>query len=75
MDKKIVLLVDDDPDIAKMLKIRIEAEGYEFAHVGDSKGLFEVLNIKKPDVILFLSQRLVLCTVMERQKSLLRRGM
>ena len=52
MDKKIVLLVDDDPDIAKMLKIRIEAEGYEFAHVGDSKGLFEVLNIKKPDVIL-----------------------
>ncbi len=52
MDKKIVLLVDDDPDIAKMLKVRMEAEGYEFKHVGDGKGLLEILNIKKPDVIL-----------------------
>lgn len=52
MDKKRILLVDDDPDLAKMLKIRIEAEGYEFAHVGDSKGLLEILNIKTPNVIL-----------------------
>jgi len=52
MDKKIVLLVDDDLDIAKMLKIRIEAEGYEFMHAGDGKQLLGILNIKKPDVIL-----------------------
>lgn len=52
MDKKTVLLVDDDPDIAKMLKVRIESEGYEFKHTEDGKGLLEVLNIKKPDVIL-----------------------
>jgi len=52
MDKKIVLLVDDDLDLAKMLKLRIESEGYEFKHAGDSKGFLEILNIKKPDVIL-----------------------
>mgnify|MGYP001616837863 CR=1 FL=1 len=52
MDKKRVLVVDDDVDIAKMLKVRIEAEGYEFMNVMDGKEMFEVLNIKKPDVIL-----------------------
>jgi two-component system alkaline phosphatase synthesis response regulator PhoP len=52
MDKKRVLVVDDDADIAKMLKIRIEAEGYEFMSVMDGKEMFEVLKIKKPDVII-----------------------
>ena len=52
MDKKIILLVDDDPDLAKMLKIRMESEGYEFMHAGDGKQLLEILKIKKPDVIL-----------------------
>lgn len=52
MDKKIVLLVDDDSDLAKMLKLRIESEGYEFKHAGDGKHLPEILNVKKPDVIL-----------------------
>ncbi|MDO8603306.1 MAG: response regulator [Candidatus Omnitrophota bacterium] len=52
MDRKIVLLVDDDVDVAKMLKIRMEAEGYEFMHVGDGKEMLNVLNIKKPNLIL-----------------------
>ena len=52
MDKKIVLLVDDDSDLAKMLKIRIESEGYEFKRAGDGKQMLEILNIKTPDVIL-----------------------
>jgi DNA-binding response OmpR family regulator len=52
MDKKMVLLVDDDPDIAKMLKIRIESEGYEFGVASDGKEMLESLKIKKPDVIL-----------------------
>jgi DNA-binding response OmpR family regulator len=52
MDKKRVLVVDDDADIAKMLKIRIEAEGYEFMSAMDGKEMLEALNIKKPDVIL-----------------------
>ncbi|MDP2981172.1 MAG: response regulator [Candidatus Omnitrophota bacterium] len=52
MDKKIVLLVDDDADIAKVLKVRIEAEGYEFLSARDGKEMLEVLRIKKPDVVL-----------------------
>jgi len=52
MDKKRVLVVDDDADMAKMLKLRIEAEGYEFMSVMDGKEMLEVLKIKKPDVIL-----------------------
>ena len=52
MDKKIVLLVDDDADITKVLKVRIEAEGYEFMSAGDGKEMLEILKIKKPDVVL-----------------------
>lgn len=52
MDKKIVLLVDDDANLAKMLKFRIETEGYEFMSAGDGKEMLEILKIKKPDVIL-----------------------
>jgi len=52
MDKKRVLVVDDDADIAKMLKVRIEAEGYEFMGAMEWKEMLEALKIKKPDVIL-----------------------
>ena len=52
MNKKIVLLVDDDADLTKVLKFRIESEGYEFMSVKDGKELLDILKIKRPDVIL-----------------------
>jgi DNA-binding response OmpR family regulator len=52
MDKKRVLLVDDDADLAKMLKVRIEAEGYEFMTAKDGNEMLAILNMKRPDVIL-----------------------
>ncbi len=52
MDKKKVLVVDDDVDIVKMLKVRVESEGYEFMSAGDGKEMLELLKIKKPDAIL-----------------------
>lgn len=52
MDKKKVLVVDDDADLAKMLKVSIEAEGYEFMGAMEGKEMLEVLKTKKPDVIL-----------------------
>lgn len=52
MDKKIVLLVDDDADLTKVLKFRIESEGYEFMSVKDGKELLDILKIKRPDIIL-----------------------
>ncbi len=52
MDTKRVLVVDDDADLVKMLKVRIEAEGYEFMNAVDGKDMLDVLKIKKPHVIL-----------------------
>jgi len=52
MDKKIILLVDDEEDMVKVLKPRIDAEGYEFMSAKDGKEMLDVLKIKKPSVIL-----------------------
>lgn len=52
MDKKRILVVDDDTDLADMLKLRIEAEGYEFMSARDGREMLEILKIKKPDLIL-----------------------
>lgn len=52
MDEKRVLLVDDDTEMVKMLKVRLESAGYEFSAAGDGKEMLEILKIKKPDLIL-----------------------
>ncbi len=52
MDKKRVLVVDDDSDLLKMLKLRIEAEGFEFMSAEDGIKMLNVVKTKKPDVIL-----------------------
>ena len=52
MDKKKILVVDDDHDLQKMLKLRIEATGYEFMSVSDGAEMLKVVKENKPDVIL-----------------------
>ncbi|MFC1508161.1 PleD family two-component system response regulator [Candidatus Omnitrophota bacterium] len=52
MDKKKVLVVDDDLDLLKMLQLRIETEGFEFMSAQDGKEMLESVKMKKPDVIL-----------------------
>jgi len=52
MDKKRVMVVDDDADLLKMLKLRIEAEGLEFMSAQDGSEMLKVIKIKKPDAIL-----------------------
>ena len=52
MDKKKVLIVDDDQDLLKMLKLRIEKEGYEFIGAQDGKEMLELVRTKRPDVVL-----------------------
>ncbi|MDP8229656.1 MAG: response regulator [Candidatus Gorgyraea atricola] len=52
MDKKKVLVVDDDVDLLKMLKLRMETEGYEFMSAQNGEEMFNIIKIKKPDVIL-----------------------
>ncbi|MBU3911053.1 MAG: response regulator [Candidatus Omnitrophica bacterium] len=52
MDKKKILVVDDDPDLLKMLKLRIESEGYEFLSVQDGEDMIREMRAKRPDVVL-----------------------
>ena len=52
MDKKRVLVVDDDADLLKMLKLRIEAEGFEFMAAEDGEEMLKLIKAKKPDVII-----------------------
>jgi len=52
MDKKRVLVVDDDQDLLKMLKLRIESEGFEFVGAQDGEEMLRIVKIKKPDVII-----------------------
>ena len=52
MAKKRVLVVDDDQDLLKMLKLRIEAEGLEFMDAQDGEEMLKVIKLKRPDVIL-----------------------
>ncbi|MFC1666768.1 PleD family two-component system response regulator [Candidatus Omnitrophota bacterium] len=52
MDAKRILVVDDDEDLLKMLKMRLEAEGYEFMCAKDGNEMLKVVEVKKPDVIL-----------------------
>ena len=52
MDKKRVLVVDDDVDLVKMLKLRLEAEGFEFMSAEDGEAMLKVMDTKKPDVVI-----------------------
>jgi len=52
MDKKRVLVVDDDIDLLKMMQLRLESEGYEFMGAQDVKEMFKVMRLKKPDLLI-----------------------
>ena len=52
MDKKKILVVDDDQDLQKMLKLRIEKEDLEYMPAFDGAEMLKILKEKKPDVIL-----------------------
>ncbi|MBU4311605.1 MAG: response regulator [Candidatus Omnitrophica bacterium] len=52
MDKKRVLVVDDDVDLLKMLKLRIEGEGFEFMSAQDGAEMLKAVKMKRPDAIL-----------------------
>lgn len=52
MGKKKVLVVDDDADLLKMLKLRIEAEGFEFIGAGDGEEMLKLMKVNRPDVII-----------------------
>ncbi|MBU0759907.1 MAG: response regulator [Candidatus Omnitrophica bacterium] len=52
MDKKKILVVDDDPDLLRMLKLRMESEGYEFLSAQDGEEMLKIMKAKRPDAVL-----------------------
>ena len=52
MEKKTVLIVDDDIDLLNMLKLRIESNGYEFIGAQDGEKMLEMMKTRCPDVVI-----------------------
>ena len=51
MNKK-VLIVDDDPDIVKLVQNRLVKEGYQTVFANDGKSALEAACSQKPDLII-----------------------
>lgn len=50
--KKKILVVDDEPDIVSMLKLRLEAAGYEVLSALDGNAGYEKAKLELPDLII-----------------------
>jgi CheY-like chemotaxis protein len=52
MTKKKILFVDDEPDVRKLTSLRLEKLGYEVLTAIDCREAFDVIQDKKPDLVL-----------------------
>lgn len=52
MDKKKILIIDDEAEFVDMLKIRLKASGYEVEVAYDGEGGLKLSKTAKPDLIL-----------------------
>ena len=52
MDKKKILIVDDEPDILFMLRSRLEAHGYDIVSASSGDEALEKAKTESPDIIL-----------------------
>jgi len=52
MDKKRILLVDDETELAEMVKLRLEANNYEVLIAYDGKQGLDLARKEKPDLII-----------------------
>ena len=50
-DKKLILLVDDDPDFVEAVKVIVESGGYEVQVAYDGEEGLEAVAAKRPDLI------------------------
>jgi DNA-binding response OmpR family regulator len=50
--KKKILVVDDEEDVAKVLKVRLKATGYHVVLAFDSVQAFTMANKERPDLII-----------------------
>lgn len=52
MDKKRLLIVDDEADLAEMIKFRMENNGYEVLLAHDGQAALEMARKENPDLII-----------------------
>jgi two-component system phosphate regulon response regulator PhoB len=52
MDKKSILVVDDEKDLQKLLEYNLKKEGYEVLVSGSGKSGLELARLKKPDLVI-----------------------
>ena len=52
MGKPRILIVDDEPDLIMMLRLRLEAAGYEILEAADGQDALEKARREKPDLII-----------------------
>lgn len=52
MDKKRILLVDDEEDLLELLKVRITSWGFEVIEAKNGKEAIEATSSKKPDIVI-----------------------
>ena len=52
MDKKHVLIVEDDSGLLKILRIRLELAGYKVLTAQDGQEAMKLINSNKPDILL-----------------------
>jgi CheY-like chemotaxis protein len=49
---KRILVVDDEPDILKVIEVRLKAQGYEILTAVDGKEALDLIQQQKPDLVL-----------------------
>jgi len=52
MQKQKLLLIEDEEDIADLIKLQAEIAGYKFSHASDGLNGFEAILKEKPDLII-----------------------
>lgn len=51
-NKSSILIVDDDPQLIRLVRVNLETEGYSVMVAGDASSAFEHLNQKMPELII-----------------------
>lgn len=51
MDKKKILIVDDEPELVEMLRMRLEASDYEVVSANDGEEGLQKTKSEKPDLV------------------------
>ncbi|MGJ9419162.1 response regulator [Massilia sp. CMS3.1] len=51
MNKRTILLVDDEPHVIRVLRLMLEREGYEVASANDGAEALEKMSARRPDVM------------------------